>query len=192
MKRRALSLLAFVLTALWARGDDVGTNVTASPAYFNPSRGEHTTVWCSLFLSNTVIHVSDPDGGLVRTFREAFPGQHEFVWDGKDWSGKPVPDEAYTFVVEGGVQARFDPFANSGGSVGDVKVVDFSKGEGTVSYSLPTASRVLVRLGVKNGPMHRTLVDWKPRPAGAVTEHWDGMDEDKAFNLWDHKDFSGI
>jgi hypothetical protein len=128
----------------------------------------------------------------LRNNVEIAAGEQHIIWDGKDWSGKPVPDEAFTFTIEGSSGAAFDPFIISGNKAGDVKDVGFSKVEGTVDYKLPAASRVLIRLGIKNGPMHRTLVDWRPRPAGAVTDYWDGMDEDKVITIRDHKDFSGI
>ena len=58
--------------------------------------------------------------------------------------------------------------------------------------SSPLVSRVLIRLGIHNGPMLKTLVDWKPRIAGSITEYWDGRDEDKVIRVRDHKDFTAL
>jgi hypothetical protein len=40
--------------------------------------------------------------------------------------------------------------------------------------------------------MLKTLVDWKPRVVGTITEYWDGRDEDKLVRLRDHKDFTAL
>ena len=63
---------------------------------------------------------------------------------------------------------------------GGEEVYDFDKQvrPGTIEYSLPAASRMLVRAGIRNGPMLRTIVDWEPRARGFHAEHWDGKDAD--------------
>jgi hypothetical protein len=40
--------------------------------------------------------------------------------------------------------------------------------------------------------MYRTLVDWRPRSAGKISEYWDGFDQDRLFRFQDHKDFSAV
>jgi hypothetical protein len=40
--------------------------------------------------------------------------------------------------------------------------------------------------------MLKTLVDWKPRISGQITEHWDGKDQDNLISLRDHKDFRAL
>ncbi len=140
------------------------------------------------------IRIFDPDGGLVRTLVEGADqavGRTQHIWDGRDDSGKIVPDEAYTFVIEAADGAVYDPTTFSGGEVGDLTDVSFDS-SGTVSYQLPAPARVLIRLGIRNGPMYRTLVDWKPRPAGNVNEYWDGFDQDQLVKLQGQKDFSAL
>ena len=140
------------------------------------------------------VSIYDPDGGLVRTLTvsgsEGAEGR-SVSWDGRDENGRPVSDEAYMFVVEGADGSTYDPTTFSGGEVGDLTDVSFDA-SGIVSYKLPAPARVLIRLGIRNGPMYRTLVDWKPRPAGNVNEYWDGFDKDQLVKLQGHEDFSAL
>lgn len=159
---------------------------------FNPSLGEEVQFSYAVSAQDTVtVLVFDWDGGLIQTLVEDVaqgPGMYRVAWDGRDLEGRVVPDEAYFFTVERASGEVFDPTTFSGGVVGDITRARFQP-DGTVMYSLPAAARVLIRLGIQSGPMLRTLVDWKPRVAGAVTEYWDGRDEDRLIKLRDHEDF---
>lgn len=179
-----------------ARAADIVKSVALSRAAFNPAVGEKVGISYELPQPQRVtVGIYDPDGGLICTLvdgeaREA--GVHEELWDGRDVDGHFVPDEAYLFTLETGPGFVYDPTTFSGGVVGDLADAQFDRQSGTVAYKLPAASRVLIRLGIRNGPMHKTLVDWKPRVAGAITEYWDGKDEDDVVNLQDHVDFSTL
>jgi len=162
---------------------------------FNPSGGEAVTL---TYRPDRAVggrmQVYDPDGGLIRALvvpGGQAAGEQRVTWDGRDDSGKPVPDEAYTFVVETADGTVYDPTTVSGGEVSDIKDPSFDD-TGAVGYTLPAPARVLIRLGVHNGPMYRTLVDWRPRPAGKVTEQWDGFDADQLVKLRGHADFSAL
>lgn len=170
--------------------------VSLSRASFNPSQGEDVAVSYRLAAADRVwVRIYDADGGLVRTLvdgEKRAAGQHRDAWDGKDLQGKVVPDEAYVYTIETGAGAAWDPTTFSGGVVGDLTDARFDRQAGTVSYRLPDAARVLIRLGVQNGPMLKTLVDWKPRVAGAVTEYWNGRDEDDLVDLWGRPGFNAL
>lgn len=129
---------------------------------FNAHRGEKVTFGYELLQPDEVtVRVYDPDGGLVRTVLDGTKqaqGKHEVVWEGLDQDNKTVPDEAYTFTIETAAGAVYDPTTLSGGEVGDLTNARFSA-EGTVTYKLPAPARVLVRLGLHDGPMLKTLVD---------------------------------
>ncbi len=114
------------------------------------------------------------------------------LWDGRDWSGRLVPDGAYTFAIEGRTGLVYDPYEVSGGKAGDIKAASFDREAGTIAYSLPSPARVLIRFGIQGGPMLRTLVDWEPRVAGSILEHWDGWDEDRVIRLWGAKGFTAL
>ena len=171
-------------------------NAALSKESFNPSRGDNVTLTYDLSKTSKItVKVFDPDGGLVRglvTGAERKPGKNEEAWDGRDDDGKPIPNEAYLFTIETDGGDVYDPTTFSGGFVDDITSARFDREAGTVVYKLPEASRVLIRLGVKNGPMLKTLVDWEPRIAGSITEYWDGRDEDKVMLLHDHKDFTAL
>jgi len=172
------------------------SQVALSAASFNPGLGQQVVLAYRLSAADRVwVRVYDPDGGLVAVpldgeSQEA--GARQVSWDGRDVEGRVVPDEAYTFTVETGSGEVYDPTATSGGEVGDLADARFDRQSGTVSYRLPAASRVLIRLGVRNGPMYKTLVDWKPRVAGSVTEYWDGRDEDDLLVMWGKPGFSAL
>lgn len=170
--------------------------VRVSAASFNPSVGQRVELSYRLEADAAVtVQVYDPDDGRVRLLvgsEERRAGEHVEVWDGRDDDGRVVADEAYYFVIETASGAVYDPKTFSGGEVGDLVEVELDRDAGTISYRLPAAARVLCRLGVRNGPMLKTLVDWKPRVAGAITEYWRGWDEDRVIRFWDDPGFSGL
>lgn len=170
----------------------IGACVLSSAA-FNPSRGDSVTLGFDLRAEGPwAVLVLDSDGGVVRTVAAEKPlraGRQELVWDGRDTDGKVVPDEAYTFVWESGGD-RHDPAAVSGGEAGDITGARFDREAGTVTYSLPAPARVLVRMGIQGGPMLKTLVDWKPRIGGSITEYWNGRDHDGLMDLAAAKGFT--
>ena len=189
--------LALMLSGLSRSAENAAlANVKVSVGSFSPGAGDKVTVSFELRSDDKVTAgIYDADGGLVRRIADAVEfkaGKHELNWDGRDSEGLVVPDEAYHAVIETPGGELYDPETISGGIVGDVKEGRFDRDAGTVVYSLPASARVLIRLGIKSGPMHRTLVDWKPRVAGSITEYWDGRDEDRVIRLRDQKDFNAL
>lgn len=172
------------------------SDVSLGSGAFNPAAGEKIVLKYTLSATdNVTVSIFDPDGGLVRTLAEASErqaGPCSESWDGKDLDGKPVPNEAYTFTIETASGSVYDPTTFSGGVVGDITQADFSREAGTVVYRLPQAARVLMRLGIRSGPMLKTLVDWQPRITGSITEYWDGRDEDKLIAMRGSKDFTAL
>ncbi len=51
-----------------------------------------------------------------------------------------------------------------------VNELNFNKETGIVSYELAVPAWVRIRLGLKEGPMCKTLIDWEERPAGRHEE----------------------
>jgi len=106
-------------------------------------------------------------------------GEHELVWDGKDARGQPVPDEAYCAraVLDAPAgKVVDDPCARTGGEVLS-GIRPSLAGTGDIAYTLDHPARVLIRVGVKNGAMLRSLSVWRPRPAGRNLQRWNGFDE---------------
>jgi hypothetical protein len=193
---RVLSVLLAAVALAWdapALGESA-QEVWLERATFDPSAGDSVTLSHRLDQRATAVLVYDPDGGLIRTLPVIGgenPGAHPIVWDGRDDAGVLVPDEAYTFVIETADGGVYDPTTFSGGEVDDIRDPSFSD-SGVISYSLPVPARVLIRLGIRNGPMYRTLVDWKPRPAGKVNEQWDGFDREQLVKLREQDGFTGL
>lgn len=157
---------------------------------FSPARGEAFEI---PFLLHRAAHVSvdvyTSDGDLVRTLkaRSALkPGRHTIAWDGKDRDGTVVPDEAYIPVLHaklpGGTRVTHDPRRVSGGEVIDDLDVSITP-DRNITYRLPAPARVLIRVGVKAGPMLRSLASWEPKSAGRIIQRWDGFDSDKLVDL---------
>jgi hypothetical protein len=188
-------LLAQLPESLAENNEQKISDVRLGRSSFNPELGNVVTIEYTLSQPDEVtVRVYDPDSGLIRTLMEEFyqdAGRQELIWHGCDDAGKVVPDEAYTFTIETSSGVVYDPTTSSGGVVGDITDAEFRR-DGIVTYRLPEAARVLSRLGVSNGPMLKTLVDWKPRVAGEITEYWDGRDSDKVLNLRDAANFSSL
>jgi hypothetical protein len=64
-----------------------------------------------------------------------------------------------------------------------LKNLAFDKKTGVISYALTIPTRVRIRVGIADGPLYRTIVDWQERGAGEHKEEWDSMDASGAFKL---------
>lgn len=140
-------------------------------------------------ITDLTVEIRTVDNDLVNTLQlaglEKGKTDYELKWNGRDQEDALVPDEAYVPILvvtdaENRV-TRLDPRSHSGGE----EVYDFDKAihQGAIEYKLPVASRMLIRSGIKNGPMLRTIIDWQPRAAGFHAERWNGHDEDNVVNI---------
>lgn len=180
-----LSALLPNVSAVSAAVAEIGKYTRES---FAPARGESFSI---------PVHVGDPadvkavrieirssDDDLIRTLAiaEIAPDttDYEVMWDGRDDANSVVPDEAYFPVVIVTCESNESVTTMAQESSGGEEVYDFEKmiRPGVIEYTLPKASRMLVRSGIKNGPMLRTIIDWEPRTAGFHAERWNGRDRD--------------
>jgi FlgD Ig-like domain len=127
------------------------------------------------------LDILSADGDVVRSIgTPSVPaGEHTIVWDGKDGRGQPVPDEAYcarATLESAGAKAIDDPCSRTGGEVISGIQPSLST-NGDIVYTLERPGRVLIRVGVKNGAMLRSLSVWRPKPAGRNSQRWNGFDE---------------
>ncbi len=127
------------------------------------------------------------DGDVVRklSLPGTRPGEHELAWDGKDERGQPVPDEAYcarAVLEAAGARTVDDPCARTGGEV-ITGIQPALAPNGDIAYTLDRPARVLIRVGVKNGAMLRSLSVWRPRPAGRNLQRWNGFDDSGLVDL---------
>jgi FlgD Ig-like domain len=136
---------------------------------------------------NLALEVLTGDRDVVRRLvsPNTQPGEHDLAWDGKDDAGQPVPDEAYCVraVLEtAGRRVVDDPCLRTGGEV--IPGIQPSLAPtGDIAYTLDRPARVLIRVGVKNGAMLRSLSVWRPRPAGRNLQRWNGFDDSGLVDL---------
>jgi len=158
---------------------------------FNVAQGKPFLIPITVDKAGTVsVAIFSPDGDEVRFLppQQASKGETlSFAWDGKDAEGRTVPNEAWlpkvTLKTQGG-KSVFDPSHNSGGEVIDAIVPDFGR-RGDLSFTLDAPSRLLVRAGLKSGPLMQTMVNWAPRAAGKNRVAWNGFDHDNQVKLLD-------
>jgi flagellar hook assembly protein FlgD len=167
------------------------SQVKIGSSSFNPSHGEKLPISYQLSTAAKVtVKVFDSDLQLVKVLQSNVrrkAGIAKETWDGRDIEGKVVPNEAYFFTIEA-VNARnekvvYDPVTFSGGEFADITRGQLDRETGTVSYQLSQPSRVLLRAGMANGMLLKTVVDWEPRSAGTITEYWDGKDDTGLFDV---------
>ena len=167
------------------------SSVSVNAQSFNPSKAGKVTLQYQLSRDARVtVKVFDPDRRLVRTLADAAArraGVPSEVWDGRDLDGRVVPNESYFFTIEAtdstGAQIVYDPITFSGGEFADVTQGALNRDSGTLTYMLSQPSRVLLRAGMATGLLLKTVVDWEPRPSGAINEYWDGKDADGLFDV---------
>ncbi len=147
--------------------------------------------------ASVTVHIYNSDYEVVRLLidKETRPAGIVVVnWDGIDDAGIPVPAEAYmvSIIAEGsdGQKAVYDPTAVSGGEILDIQAKEEKDelGHYTISYTLPASARVNIMAGIHNGPMLKTVLDWKPQPPGHHVRIWDGYDETARIDLTGKKD----
>lgn len=158
---------------------------------FSPQRNEKFEIPIKLETKakEVVVKLYTADGDLVRTLKNKKPfkkGIHTISWDGKDNKGNTVPDEVYVPVLEastdGGKKITIDSRKTTGGEVVEDLHVQITP-DRNIAYTLPVPCRVLVRAGIKGGPMMRSLANWEPHSAGKNIQRWDGMDESRVIDL---------
>jgi hypothetical protein len=162
---------------------------------FNPTQGEKYPVRFYLAHPGKVsLSILDPDGILIRKIivaKQFESGQHAVDWDGMDAKGGVVPDEVYTPMLEvefgDKVRVQINPAETSGGEI--VSGLNWVKDPtGDITFNLESPSRVLLRVGIKNGPMLKSMLYWAPKAPGKVVQRWDGFDYDKIEKIADRQD----
>lgn len=188
-----MRIVAFVVVFLLATSVQAGALVEfGSPTNteFAPARGERFRLPLTLKVPAEVeLRILTADGDLVTSIRPKgllSAGSHELEWDGKDAQGSVVPDEAYVPVLvahgKDGKTEVVDPRSTSGGeAVEEVKVQTSPNGD--IGYTLPVPARVLIRVGVKEGPMLRSLANWVPHAPGKNVQRWNGFDQEQLLDL---------
>jgi hypothetical protein len=188
-----MALFGLVSSSVFASSLTVSPFVTNE---FQPSKGEVFEIPFILDQAAKVtVDVYTPDGELIRTLAadsalEA--GQQVIQWDGKDSEGRVVPDEAYQAVLSAsfkdGTKETVDHRATGGEVLENLAIKRTDSQDFTFTLSNP--ARVLSRVGIKGGPLLRTLNGWDIKNAGEVLVKWDGYDKDKVINIKSRSDWA--
>lgn len=166
---------------------------------FDPALGEQVSIAAQFDRpGQATVRICDATHLVVRTLAAGAPlesGGHAWTWDGRLEDGRlAVPGTAYYPIVElaaaGSEPLVFDP-APAGGRtiVLSERECRYDARAGGVTLALPVAARVLVRAGVKDGPILKTLSSWSALPAGETTLAWDGWDSAHLVEVSHRRDF---
>jgi hypothetical protein len=191
-----LAILAIPLLPVPSSAADTQTglihNVGVSQAFFNPSLKQQVSLAFALRQSgNITVEVLDRDGYVIRHLvrrSRTVSGPRTVVWDGRDEAGVVVPDEAYSFKIDFTTKDDTEAYFPANRPVDELRVETkyYDRRTAVLSYQLPKPARVHLQAGTAivdprtkttSGPVLKTLVNREPRPAGAVIENWNGMDE---------------
>jgi len=169
------------------------SKVAARPKMVHLTRGGTVTVSFSVNRSADVaVRIYNQQQALVRTLAPAprSPGPLTVQWDGRDDAGKLCGGQWFIYTIEAtdedGHRVIYDPTEATGGQELQARKFVLDRKDGRMSYVLPKAAMVRIRIGLKDGPLLRTLVDWEPQLAGQHQQRWDGKDASGIWDLSDH------
>jgi flagellar hook assembly protein FlgD len=163
------------------------TDVSYSPNVIHIAQQDVCTInYTITTAANVTVTITSTDDNPIRTLLNhaaQAAGPHSVQWNGRTESGMPAADGVYLFVIEAENEtdyAVYDP--------GVVTVPEVTEFYGETPFQPPSQTcpihstitadaMVRIRIGLANGPLLRTLVDWEPRAAGQHTDVWDGRDE---------------
>jgi hypothetical protein len=198
---RPLATCTLALMALLLAGESssaqelVISQVQPNSVKLDPARSETLQLHFQLSApAHVTMRLYDGRELLIREIRAPAllpQGEHSLSWDLRDHAGKPVPPEAYTYVLEAtskdGQSVRYDLADMTGGETVAARDVKLDPQTGEISYVLDRPARVNIRVGLnEGGPLLRTLIDWVVRPAGIQREPWDGKDASGVLDLAAH------
>ena len=78
----------------------------------------------------------------------------------------------------------------AGSKITDNVTIQFNKDSGQINYELNMPAIIRLRIGIVEGPLYVTLIDWQENTAGKHTIMWNGMDNTGTFNLLGNKDLT--
>ena len=134
--------------------------------------------------SQTTIRFINIFGGDEILFEENNPresGWHKVVLHSETLKRGNYRSGVYYLEIEGkdknNKSIEFNSFQSPWGELVNVSNVEFNKKTGKITYDLPKLSMVRVRIGLKDGALIRTLINWEPRTKGNNNVFWDGYDQ---------------
>lgn len=154
---------------------------------FSPILGEYFNIPIKINKKCDIkISIYTPDNNLIRVLQKKMDkkGNYNIKWDGKDTKGVVVPNEAYSIKVDAFNKEKNQTldFRATGGEI--IKNLNTAIDEqGNINYILDKPSRVLIRAGIKSGPMLRTINNWIPKNSGKIRQKWNMKDDDDIIDM---------
>ncbi|OGX04649.1 MAG: hypothetical protein A3G87_03850 [Omnitrophica bacterium RIFCSPLOWO2_12_FULL_50_11] len=167
------------------------SRVVLSEKEIDLAREEQATIQFELLeVASVGVKVFDESNRLIREIpsdEKLRPGTHSIAWDGRDEKGEQVVSGVYIYVLEarGTTQYVHDLRVATGGEEVFVEKLAWDIPGSKITYLLPKACYVRIRIGLKEGVFLGTLADWTPYEAGEKETAWDGLDPSGHFNLSD-------
>lgn len=189
MKIHLWLLLALTATPLY--GDHAITKVSVHPQILFKGEKKGASIhWNTSRPASSKLYIYDADMNLFRTYVDKeFREMHQVKWDGKNERGEWAEPQIYIYRIEtldqeGGMMA-YDPHLHQGGRDAIVYGARWDKQSGQIGFSMVSDSLVRVRVGIRNGPLLATPVEWIPVLKSDARVAWDGWDEGRTQRIDD-------
>lgn len=141
--------------------------------------------------ANVQLNIYDREDYLIRRVDAGrlTKGEQHLEWDRRDSHGKIVPAGVYTYAIEA-VQDKerrvYDLSDLTGGEMVPVESIAYDTDTRTLKFQTAKPGMVLIRAGIKDGMLLKTVVNVEPFPAGSHEVTWDGWDESHTIELRSH------
>jgi hypothetical protein len=140
------------------------------------------------------LEILDDGGGVVRRVRsdrELAAGAHEIAWDGRYDDGAPARDGlhlARLIARDALGRTEWEPSHETGGT--EISLLDSRlDAEGRrIHFTMSEPGCVRLRVGLDDGPMLATLLDWKPVAKGPVAVGYPGLLPEPWGDFWARED----
>lgn len=169
------------------------SRVSVDKKTFDPQKDKKALIkfYISKPATNALIGLYDSNNSLIRLLKmqNLKQGFNAAAWDGKDEKGDSVKSDIviYTITVNDiRGSLTYDPTDDTEGFEIHARDFSYDKKSGKIFYTLPRASRVRLRAGLKEGLLLNTIFDWEPREAGEHNYVWDGKDSSENLFLLKH------
>lgn len=159
-------------SAAWSRDELVIENVSLNPKVLELGTSSKANI--NFLLSRKaevqLVIYNEINQEIYHSKKTTLPaGTHSFTWDGAADTGEKVPNGAYTYLVESKDQDAsftYNPASRTAGL--DLEPVKYkiNRLNKEVKYILPKAAWLKMRVGIKDGPLFNTPIDWQAKPAG--------------------------
>jgi flagellar hook assembly protein FlgD len=137
------------------------------------------------------LNIYDREDYLIRRI-DAGPrtkGEQRIEWDRRDSDGHIVPAGVYTYAIHATQkdQSRiYDLSDLTGGEIVAVDAIAYDAATKKLTFQTAKPGMVLLRAGIKDGMLLKTVVNVQPYPAGSHEIRWDGWDESHTIDLGTH------